>query len=243
MRENTEARIPAEPTAAHGASIVREQKEIWLEGPSSNKWVVMDPHIVRQRDAGARDGAPEPAGQENTAEGGGVPPEDGEAEAEVGSASYKPSEEAQQAGRKAVELLGEARDGINEVVREHGVEVEQTAGLAESIDRLAAAVDALSRTVLALLAELRAGRSGGSLAVVAMVQKPVADGAVAEAETVASDGPVQKMLRAIKRALDRAGEWLWSMIIHLATIREWSLGGKVKVPGLAEASLTVTFGG
>jgi len=43
--------------------------------------------------------------------------------------------------------------------------------------------------------------------------------------------------------LDRAGKWLWSMIIHLAPIREWSLGGKLKLPGFAEASLTVTFGG
>jgi len=32
------------------------------------------------------------------------------------------------------------------------------------------------------------------------------------------------------------------MIIQLATIRQWSLGGKVKVPGFAEASITVTFG-
>jgi hypothetical protein len=133
--------------------------------------------------------------------------------------------------------------GINALIREQAAEVAETTGLTESIDRLAAAVDALSRTVAALLEELRAGRSGGSLAPVAMVQRPVADGAVAEAETMAPDGAVRRMLQAIKRLLDRAGEWLWSMIIQLVTIREWTLGGKVKVPGLAEASLTVTFGG
>jgi hypothetical protein len=104
-------------------------------------------------------------------------------------------------------------------------------------------VDALSRTVLALLAELKAGRNGGSLPVVATVQSSVADGSVAEAESVAHDGPVKEMLRTIMQKLKLTREWLWSMIINLATIREWSLGGKVKVPGLAEASLTVTFGG
>ena len=60
---------------------------------------------------------------------------------------------------------------------------------------------------------------------------------------MAPDGPVRRALRAIMQKLDRAGKWLWSMIIHLAPIREWSLGGKLKLPGFAEASLTVTFGG
>jgi hypothetical protein len=158
-------------------------------------------------------------------------------------AGYNPSEEAQQAGAELVEVLGEARSGIGELRDEYGAEVAQTPGLTEAVDRLAVAVDALTRTVMALLEELKAGRSGGSLAAVAVMQKPAADGAADEAVSTAPDGPVRRILRGILRKLDRAGEWLWSMIVHLATIREWSLGGKVKVPGFAEASLTVTFGG
>jgi hypothetical protein len=43
--------------------------------------------------------------------------------------------------------------------------------------------------------------------------------------------------------LNRASEWLWSMIIHLATIQQWTVGGEISLPGFAKASLTVTFGG
>jgi hypothetical protein len=163
---------------------------------------------------------------------------------EAGSGGYRPAEEAQQAGEVVTELLGDTREGINELIREHESAIAQTAGLAQAIDRLTAAVDALTRTVAALMEELKAGRSAGSLGAVAVIQKPVADSAAEEAvSAAASAGVVQRALRAIVAKLDRIGEWLWSMIIHLVTIREWSLGGKMKIPGIAEASINVTFGG
>ena len=171
------------------------------------------------------------------------PGRNGEPGGEASGGGYRPREEAQWAGEVVVEVLGETHEGISELISEHGAEVAQTAGLAEAIDRLTEAVDALTRTVVALLGELRAGRGGGSLAAVAVMQKPVADGAAEEAKAVAPEGPVKRALQTILGKLKRAGEWLWSMIIHLVTIREWSLGGKIGVPGLGEASFTVTFGG
>jgi hypothetical protein len=158
---------------------------------------------------------------------------------EAGGGGYRPTGEAQQAGEVVTELLGETRDGLNTLIREHESAIIQTAGLAQAIDRLTVAVDALTRTVAALMEELKAGRSGGSLAAVAVIQKPVADSAAEEAvSAAASAGLAQRALRAIVAKLGQVGEWLWSMIIHLVTIREWSLGGKIKVPGIAEASIT-----
>jgi hypothetical protein len=184
-------------------------------------------------------------GEQPGSEGRGERPRrNGEPGGEAGGGGYRPAEEALRAGEVAAEVLREAHEGVNDLRREHWAEVDQTPGLAEAIDRLTAAVDALSRTVAALIEELKAGRGGGSLAAVAVMQKPVADGAAEEAvSAAASDGAVQRALRVILGKLKRAGEWLWSMIIHLVTIREWSVGGEVGLPGFGKARLTVTFGG
>jgi hypothetical protein len=133
---------------------------------------------------------------------------------------------------------------VTELAVEHRAEIAQAARLKEAIGQLDEALDALTRTVMALLDELKAGRGAGSLPVVAVVQNTTAVGAWEDAAKVAaSDGRVRKALQAIIEKLHKAGQWLWNTIIHLVTIREWSLGGKLKVPGLAEASLNVTFGG
>lgn len=161
-------------------------------------------------------------------------PDDGE---------YKPVGEALRASEKTLEILGEARNELKDLTRNYAAEMAQTEGLPEKLDRLSTAVEALTRTVTALSVEARAGRNVSSLVPVAVVQKPVADGAAVEAVEAAPDGPVKKILGKILGALKRAAEWLWSMLIHLATIREWSLGGEVHVPVFAKASLEITFGG
>lgn len=159
------------------------------------------------------------------------------------NAEYKPVSEALRAGEKTLEILGEAKNELDDLARNYTVEVAQTEGLPEKIDRLSIAMEALIRTVTALSVEAGAGRDVSSLVPVAVMQKPVADGAAAEAVEAAPDGPMKKMLGKILGALKRAAEWLWSMLIHLATIREWSLGGEVHVPVFAKASLEITFGG
>ena len=111
------------------------------------------------------------------------------------ASGYRPREEAEQAGNVTAEVLGEAREGVNEVRREHAAEVDQTPTLADAINRLAIAVDALSRTVTALRKE---GRGGGSLVSVAVIQQPAADGAAEEAISVALPGnAVQKILQGV----------------------------------------------
>ncbi len=162
---------------------------------------------------------------------------------EPGAGEYKPVDEALRAGDKAQEILGEANSELGELRNDYAAEVAQTAGLSEKLDRLSVAVEALIRTVTTLSAEARAGRDVSSLVPVAVMQKPVADGAAEDAVAAAPDGPVQKVLHKILGTLKRAAEWLWSMILHLTTVREWSLGGEVHVPGIAMANLTVTFGG
>lgn len=158
------------------------------------------------------------------------------------SGGYEPVKEAIQAGEHAAESLGEVSSALeqNEVLREGA---EQSADLAGAIVDLTDAVGTLSRIVAALIEELKAGRGGGSLPAVAMLQKPVAENAAEEALSVAQDDRVKAALLKIFQKLKRAVHWLWSMVIQLLTIREWSLGGKVKMPGLAEASVTVVFGG
>jgi hypothetical protein len=47
----------------------------------------------------------------------------------------------------------------------------------------------------------------------------------------------------IKAAIKKALPWLWGMISKLVTIKEWTLTGTVGgIPGLPEASVSVTFG-
>lgn len=165
------------------------------------------------------------------------------ADGELGGRAYQPVEEALRAADKALEVLGEANSDLGQLRNGYAAEVAQTAGLPEKVDRLAVAVEALTRTVTALSAEARAGRDVSPLVPVAVMQKPVVDGAAEEAVAAAPDGPVQKVLRKVLGTLKRAAEWLWSMLIHLATVREWTLGGEVHIPGLAKASLNITFGG
>ena len=167
----------------------------------------------------------------------------GESVGDSDGGGYKPVDEALRAEKNLAGLLREASDSVRKLNEEYTSEIAQTGGLAEAIDGLAEAVGALNRTVTALRKELEAGRGGGSLPVVAVVQNTTAVGASEDAVSVAHDGLVRKALEKIVEKLHSAGQWLWNMIIHLVTIREWSLGGKLKVPGLAEASLNVTFGG
>jgi hypothetical protein len=132
---------------------------------------------------------------------------------------------------------------MDELTREHGDEVNRTPDLPEAMDRLATSMDGLSRTMTAWMEQLEAEQDGGALAPVAVVQKQVVDGAAKEAASVTErNGAVRRVLQVILGKLKRASEWLWSMIIQLATIQQWSLGGKIKVPGLAEANITMTFG-
>jgi hypothetical protein len=180
-------------------------------------------------------------GAEQSGEGRDVPRGESGAGKESGGGGYDSQAEALRAAETVADLLGEARSEFPKLT-EHEAEIEQTAGLAEAVTRLTEAVQALTRTVEALRAELAAGRGGGSLAAVAVIQKPVADGAAMEAMSVA-EGPVKKIIHAILGKLSRAGEWLWSMIVQLVTIREWSISGDIGLPGFAKASLTVTFGG
>jgi hypothetical protein len=64
-----------------------------------------------------------------------------------------------------------------------------------------------------------------------------------DAATVAKDsGNVRKTLTRISRIWAGTVKWLWNLISHLLTPKEWSLTGGVQMPGLAHASISVTFG-
>jgi hypothetical protein len=54
--------------------------------------------------------------------------------------------------------------------------------------------------------------------------------------------PVSKTLAWIMKALNRAAKWLWTLISRLVTPTGWSLSGGIGMPGLANASISVTFG-
>ncbi|MFI5063531.1 MAG: hypothetical protein ACHP9Z_06100 [Streptosporangiales bacterium] len=100
-------------------------------------------------------------------------------------------------------------------------------------------MEGLDETVGALVEDLTAGRGGAAaLAPVVVVRKAVADGAAEDAVShagAATKGLLQEVLRKLKRL----GEWLWSMLVHLVNVREWSFGGEVGIPGFAKASVTV----
>jgi hypothetical protein len=90
---------------------------------------------------------------------------------------------------------------------------------------------------------LRNGTNQGpGLAYAASTQATVIDTEVADEAERNPSSLWEKIKAEVRRVLAR----LWSMISKLLTVKEWALSGKVGTPGpllgLAEASVSVTFG-
>ena len=83
---------------------------------------------------------------------------------------------------------------------------------------------------------------GPGLGYAASTQATVIDTETADAAQRWPSSAWEKIKAEVKRVLAR----LWSMISKLLTVKEWALSGKVGTPGpllgLAEASVSVTFG-
>jgi hypothetical protein len=165
----------------------------------------------------------------------------GRPDATPDSFPYDPRTEAQQAMKIVVDLLQKVLAELRSSADRHRAEVGQSASLADALHQAEVAVGAMSRTAEAQLAELKAGGSGTSLVVVLVMQKQAAEGATEDA-VLAADGKLKTELQKAFGKLGRVGEWLWNMIAHLVTVREWSLGTELRIPGIAKASFTVTFG-
>jgi hypothetical protein len=58
----------------------------------------------------------------------------------------------------------------------------------------------------------------------------------------ASGRIVSKTLAWVMRIWKRSAKWLWNLISHLLTPKEWSFTGGIGMPGLVNASISVTFG-
>lgn len=172
----------------------------------------------------------------------GTPHEDGSVPRPEGGGGYEWASEALRDGQEAADGLAEVLTELRELNEAQRAEIKQTAKLRESVDRLTQAMEGLDRTVKALLEEVAAGRDGAeALAPVVVVRKAMADGAAEDAAAhagAATKGLLQEVLEKLKGI----GRWLWSMLVHLVKVRQWSFGGEVGIPGFAKASITVTLG-
>lgn len=118
--------------------------------------------------------------------------------------------------------------------------------LREAVDRLVAIVDALvaagvgqsSDRALEAVTTMSALQDG----VAEMQAGTVRSGSAGAGGLVAKGQPVSKILAWIMKTLSRAAKWLCVLISHLLTPKEWSLTGGIGLPGLANASISVTFG-
>jgi hypothetical protein len=111
----------------------------------------------------------------------------------------------------------------------------------EQITRLIARTDGQTTDADALLLA-GAGQAPDRAFQVVAGQAAFADD-IEDAEATAPDGEHTIWAR-IRHWLGRAGRKLWAMISRLVKVKEWSLTGTVGtgVLGLAEASISVTFG-
>jgi hypothetical protein len=162
-------------------------------------------------------------------------PESGDdGDSDAGDSGFEPGQEAPRYAEEATAAYDEVRSDLRRL-REDLVEMR------EEIDRLTVSVEA---QIAAVRETLRAG-SGQSpdraLQLTAGQAALVED--VNDAEASAR-GAGQSLWDKIRHWLGRAGRKLWAMITHLVRVKEWSLTGTVGtgVLGLAEASISVTFG-
>jgi hypothetical protein len=111
----------------------------------------------------------------------------------------------------------------------------------EVADGLIALVEAQKVRVKELVKAGPGQPPGPAFELVAEQEALVDDVEDAEAD---AQGAGQSFWKKIKHWLSRAGGKLWVMIQRLTTVKEWSLTGKMGtgVLGLAEASISVTFG-
>ena len=108
-----------------------------------------------------------------------------------------------QDGREVADALAKVLSELRELNEAQRAEIEQTAKLRESVDRLTQTVKGLDRTVRALLDEVAEGRDGAeALVPVVVVRKAMADGAAEDAAAhagAATKGLLQEVLEKLKR--------------------------------------------
>jgi hypothetical protein len=87
-----------------------------------------------------------------------------------------------------------------------------------------------------------------ALALEAVTTASVTEGDLAEMQgaaqsvTTTSGNIVSRTLALARNTLNQAVKWLLNLISHLVTPKEWTLTGGIQMPGLAQATISVTFG-
>ena len=170
-------------------------------------------------------------------------PESGPKDAELGTdriGTYDPLAAAQEDHEVIVGLLTsitEALQGLREQIALQSTLQEQQL---IAIERLLEAIQQLRLLIDELIKD--GANQGPSLGYAASMQATVIETEIPDAAEQQPDSAWEKIKEQFKRVLAR----LWGMISKLLTVKEWALSGKVRAPGpllgLAEASVTVTFG-
>jgi len=156
-------------------------------------------------------------------------------------------EAAVKAADRVVEGAQNARAGLESIPPEAWIEVAQAADL--PLDRLSDLQDELS--LIERIADQLpiAGPSESlSLGLEAMTTVSVIEADLAELQDAAgsvattSGNVVSRILARVMKVWNPAAKWLLKLISNLLTPKEWSLTGGIGIPGLAHASISVTFG-
>lgn len=169
-----------------------------------------------------------------------VPHEDGEPGSDSGGEGYSFRQEAQNDGMEAIGHLREALESYRELFEAQLVVNER---LAEMIGQVMVCIYALLRPTGAMVEELKAGRSdkAAELALPMVLRKAAVDGAAEDALEGADDAVKELLESGPMRAAKKAWPALWSAIVHVKKVQEWSFGGEVGIPGFAKGTITVTL--
>lgn len=139
-----------------------------------------------------------------------------------------------------VECMEDKSEALEEMLQAAGMPSERLKDVRDEIDVLKQLIDEL------LTARPEDARS---LAWEALNTASVIEGDLTEMEdaaervATASGSIASKTLKRIMKIWSGIARWLWNFISHLLTPKEWSLSGGIQMPGLAHASISVTFGG
>jgi hypothetical protein len=153
--------------------------------------------------------------------------------------------------RRAIQAVTDAAAQLRhlldeqEELKQQLTQAVQDAGLAESPEQLLTDLDQLA----ALLEDQRANadpdrQSRQALALAAYVTAIMND-AQDIADAVTSTAPGSALAKAVDRILKlikRAARWIFSLIARMATPKEWTLQTQLSLPGLGQASISITFG-
>jgi hypothetical protein len=226
---------PDLPPGRDNDSIEDQETILGTSGLSSDGWQVLVDYGKESPGLGSET-EPPPYESDDAASDAGDEPQDSDAD---GEAIYDRAAAARHDGVLLTESIDELADDLHDLAsRLSQPEPQETRTVQQIID----SVQLLKVIVRNLLSEGTGQRP--DLAFTATTQVQLTSDEIKRARKRFGIGHVEQIWDSILAAVKRVSRWLWSVISHLVTVKEWTVTGQVGLGpiGLAQGSISVTFG-